>query len=209
MNPVRDGIVLPILHLNGYKIANPTVLARIGRDELDDLLKGYGYEPFYVEGDEPEAMHQLMAATLDEVFASIKAIQTDARENGFTQRPMYPMIVLRSPKGWTGPKFVDGLAEENSFRSHQVPLDKLATNPEHLRQLEEWMRSYNPEELFDENGKFIAELAELAPLGNKANERESARERRTAFERFIDAEFLRLRGRSSQTRHDRTPKRRA
>ena len=167
LNPARDGAVLPILHLNGYKIANPTILARIGRGELDELLKGYGYAPFYVEGDEPEAMHQLMAKTLDEVFARIKAIQTDARENGFTKRPMYPMIVLRSPKGWTGPKFVDGLAEENSFRSHQVPLDKLATNPEHLRQLEEWMRSYKPEELFDENGKFIAELAELAPLGEK------------------------------------------
>ncbi len=167
LNPERDGIVLPILHLNGYKIANPTVLARIGHDELDSLLKGYGYEPFYVEGDEPETMHRLMAATLDEVFARIKAIRTDARENGFTKRPMYPMIVLRSPKGWTGPKIVDDLPAENSFRSHQVPLDKLATNPEHLRQLEEWLRSYKPEELFDENGKLAAELAELAPLGEK------------------------------------------
>ena len=167
INPARDGAVLPILHLNGYKIANPTVLARMNHDELDNLLKGYGYKPFYVEGDEAEAMHRLIAATLDEVFAEIKAIQKDARENGFTKRPAYPMIVLRSPKGWTGPKIVDGLPAENSFRSHQVPLDKLATNPEHLRQLEEWMRSYKPEELFDQNGKLIAEVAELAPKGTR------------------------------------------
>ncbi len=167
VNPARDGIVLPILHLNGYKIANPTVLARMSHEELDNLLKGYGHQPFYVEGDDPEEMHRLMAETLDEVFTQIKAIQTDARENGFSQRPMYPMIVLRSPKGWTGPKFVDGLPAENSFRSHQVPLANLAKNPEHLRQLEEWMRSYKPEELFDETGKLIAELAELAPLGTK------------------------------------------
>ncbi|MCY7348705.1 MAG: phosphoketolase family protein [Pyrinomonadaceae bacterium] len=167
LNPARDGIVLPILHLNGYKIANPTVLARLSHEELDNLLKGYGYKPFYVEGSEPEAMHQLMAATLDEVFGEIKAIQKDARENGFTKRPAYPMIVLRSPKGWTGPKTVDGLPAENSFRSHQVPLANLAKNPEHLRQLEEWLRSYKPEELFDENGKLIAELAELAPTGTR------------------------------------------
>ena len=167
INPARDGAVLPILHLNGYKIANPTVLARLSREELDNLLKGYGYKPFYVEGSEPEAMHQLMAATLDEVFAEIKVIQTDARENGFTKRPAYPMIVLRSPKGWTGPKIVDDLPAENSFRSHQVPLANLAKNPEHLRQLEEWMRSYKPEELFDQDGKLIAELAELAPIGTR------------------------------------------
>ncbi len=165
INPARDGAVLPILHLNGYKIANPTILARMRHEELDNLLKGYGHQPFYVEGDEPEAMHRLMAETFDEVFTQIKAIQTDARENGFSQRPMYPMIVLRSPKGWTGPKFVDGLPAENSFRSHQVPLANLRENPEHLQQLEEWMRSYKPEELFDENGKLIGELADLAPLG--------------------------------------------
>lgn len=160
INPARDGAVLPILHLNGYKIANPTVLARISRDELTSLLVGYGHKPYFVEGDEPEMMHQLMAATLDEVFAEIKAIQMEARENGFTKRPAFPMIVLRSPKGWTGPKIVDSLPAENSFRSHQVPLEKLAKNPEHLRQLEEWMHSYKSEELFDENGKLIAELAE-------------------------------------------------
>src|ERR1043165_2610730 len=165
LNPARDGAVLPILHLNGYKIANPTVLARLSREELTSLLVGYGHKPYFVEGDEPETMHQLMAATLDKVVAEIQAIQRDARENGFTVRPQYPLIVLRSPKGWTGPKFVDGLPAENSFRSHQVPLDKLAKNPEHLRQLEEWMRSYKPEELFDENGKLRAELAELAPQG--------------------------------------------
>ena len=167
INPARDGAVLPILHLNGYKIANPTVLARISREELTNLLTGYGYKPYFVEGDDPQKMHQLMAATLDAVIAEIAAIQKDARENGFTHRPQFPMIVLRSPKGWTGPKTVDGLPAENSFRSHQVPLDKLATNPEHLRQLEEWMRSYRPEELFDESGKLIEELAELAPVGER------------------------------------------
>jgi xylulose-5-phosphate/fructose-6-phosphate phosphoketolase len=165
LNPARDGAVLPILHLNGYKIANPTVLARLGREELTSLLVGYGHKPYFVEGDDPETMHQLMAATLDMVIAEIQAIQRDARENGFNARPQYPLIVLRTPKGWTGPKFVDGLPAENSFRSHQVPLDKPAKNPEHLRQLEEWMRSYKPEELFDENGRLRAELAELAPKG--------------------------------------------
>jgi xylulose-5-phosphate/fructose-6-phosphate phosphoketolase len=167
LNPARDGAVLPILHLNGYKIANPTVLARMSHDELTSLLTGYGHKPYFVEGNDPETMHQLMAATLDKIIAEIQAIQKDARENGFTARPQYPMIVLRTPKGWTGPKFVDGLPTENSFRSHQVPLDKLAKNPEHLRQLEEWMRSYKPEELFDENGKLRAELAELAPQGTR------------------------------------------
>ncbi len=167
LNPERDGVVLPILHLNGYKIASPTVLARISHDELASLFVGYGYKPYFVEGDDPETMHQLMAATLDTVIAEIQTIQKDARENGFSHRPQYPMIVLRSPKGWTGPKFVDGLPTENSFRSHQVPLAELASKPEHLKMLEEWMRSYKPEELFDENGKLIAELAELAPKGDR------------------------------------------
>ena len=165
LNPARDGAVLPILHLNGYKIANPTVLARLSKEELTSLLVGYGHKPYFVEGDDPETMHQLMAATLDQIIAEIQAIQKGARENGFTTRPQYPMIVLRTPKGWTGPKFVDGLPAENSFRSHQVPLSELAKNPEHLRQLEEWLRSYKPEELFDEHGKLRAELAELAPQG--------------------------------------------
>ncbi len=167
LNPARDGAVLPILHLNGYKIANPTVLARLSKEELTNLLEGYGHKPYFVEGDDPETMHGLMAATLDKIITEIQAIQKDARENGFTARPQYPMIVLRTPKGWTGPKFVDGLPAENSFRSHQVPLAELAKNPEHLRQLEEWMRSYKPEELFDENGKLRAELAELAPKGER------------------------------------------
>ena len=167
LNPAHDGIVLPILHLNGYKIANPTVLARISHDELASLFIGYGYKPHFVEGDDPETMHQLMAMTLDKAIAEIQAIQKDAREHGFSHRPQYPMIILRSPKGWTGPKFVDGLPTENSFRSHQVPLTDLAGKPEHLKILEEWMRSYKPEELFDESGKLIAELAELAPKGER------------------------------------------
>jgi xylulose-5-phosphate/fructose-6-phosphate phosphoketolase len=167
LNPEHDGIVLPILHLNGYKIANPTVLARISHDELASLFIGYGYKPHFVEGDDPETMHQLMAMTLDKAIAEIQAIQKDAREHGFSHRPQYPMIILRSPKGWTGPKFVDGLPTENSFRSHQVPLTDLAGKPEHLKILEEWMRSYKPEELFDESGKLIAELAELAPKGER------------------------------------------
>ena len=167
LNPARDGAVLPILHLNGYKIANPTVLARISHEELTSLFIGYGYKPYFVEGDEPEAMHQLMAATLDVVISEIRAIQSGARENGFQQRPQYPMIILRTPKGWTGPKSVDGLPTENSFRSHQVPLAELATKPGHLKVLEEWMLSYRPEELFDENGKLIRELAELAPKGER------------------------------------------
>jgi len=167
LNPARDGAVLPILHLNGYKIANPTVLARISHDELASLFVGYGYKPYFVEGDDPETMHQLMAATLDTVIAEIQAIQHDARTNGLSARPPWPMIILRSPKGWTGPKFVDGLPTENSFRSHQVPLAELASKPEHLQLLEEWLRSYKPEELFDENGKLMAELAELAPQGER------------------------------------------
>ena len=167
LNPERDGAVLPILHLNGYKIAGPTLLARIPRDELEMLFRGYGYEPHFVEGDEPEAMHQRMAATLDKVVAEIQRIQHDARQNGFTRRPRWPMIILRSPKGWTGPDVVDGVQIEGTFRAHQVPVAKLATQPEHLKILERWMRSYRPEELFDASGRLIAELAELAPTGER------------------------------------------
>ena len=167
LNPVRDGAVLPILHLNGYKIANPTVLARLSHDELASLFVGYGYAPRFVEGDDPETMHQLMAATLDAAIAEIQAIQKESRANGFSRRSPFPMIILRSPKGWTGPKSVDGLPTENSFRSHQVPLAELSSKPEHLKLLEEWMRSYEPEKLFDESGKLIAELAELAPTGER------------------------------------------
>jgi xylulose-5-phosphate/fructose-6-phosphate phosphoketolase len=167
LNPVNDGAVLPILHLNGYKIANPTVLARISHDELRDLLVGYGYKPYLVEGDDPETMHQLMAGTLDVVFDEIAHIQMTARESGFTARPAWPMIVLRSPKGWTGPKEVDGLKTEGSWRSHQVPIADLAKKPGHVTLLGEWMKSYKPEELFDEKGTFRSELAELAPKGQR------------------------------------------
>jgi xylulose-5-phosphate/fructose-6-phosphate phosphoketolase len=167
LDPVHDGAVLPVLHLNGYKIANPTVLARIPHDELRALLEGYGYAPRFVEGDEPQAMHQLMAAALDEVTAEIAEIQRRAREGGVSERPRWPMIVLRSPKGWTGPKTVDGLPTEGSFRSHQVPLSDLAGNPGHLAQLEQWLRSYRPEELFEEDGALRAELAALAPEGER------------------------------------------
>ena len=167
LNPARDGAVLPILHLNGYKISNPTVLGRLSNEELTSLLVGYGHKPRFVEGHEPEEMHQRMAATLDTVLTEIQLIQREARENGLKQRRQWPMIVLRSPKGWTGPKTVDGKPAEGSFRSHQVPLSDLATKPEHLRQLEEWMQSYHPNELFDDRGTLRPELAELAPKGER------------------------------------------
>jgi xylulose-5-phosphate/fructose-6-phosphate phosphoketolase len=166
LNPVHDGAVLPILHLNGYKIAGPAVLARISHEELDDLFRGYGYTPYFVEGDDPATMHQLMAATLDRVIAEIRKIQADARSNGFTERPRWPMIVFRSPKGWTGPKVVDGLPTEGTFRSHQVPMGDM-DKPEHIKILEGWMKSYRPEELFDAAGRLRPELAELAPKGNR------------------------------------------
>ncbi len=167
LNPVRDGAVLPILHLNGYKIANPTVLARIPREELESLMVGYGYKPYWVEGSDPETMHQLMAATMDMAIGEIKAIQEKARTEGYSDRPQWPMIVLKSPKGWTGPKEVDGKKTEGSWRSHQVPLAEMASKPGHVELLEDWMKSYKPEELFDSNGKLIAELAELAPKGDR------------------------------------------
>ena len=167
LNPARDGAVLPILHLNGYKIAGPTLLARVSNEELDHLFTGYGHRVYFVEGDDPREMHQLMAGTLDAVVGEIRTIQRDARSQPAANRPRWPMIVLRTPKGWTGPKVVDGHATEGTFRSHQVPLSNIGSNPEHLRQLEEWMRSYRPEELFDATGKLAAELAELAPKGNR------------------------------------------
>jgi xylulose-5-phosphate/fructose-6-phosphate phosphoketolase len=167
LNPARDGAVLPILHLNGYKIANPTVLARLSDDELTHLFTGYGYRPYFVEGREPEAMHQLMAATLDTIIAEIHDIQAEARTKGETTLPVWPMIILRSPKGWTGPKFVDGKPTEDSWRSHQVPFSDMAQKPGHLKILEEWIKSYRPEELFDRNGKLVPELAELAPKGER------------------------------------------
>jgi xylulose-5-phosphate/fructose-6-phosphate phosphoketolase len=168
LNPASDGAVLPILHLNGYKIANPTLLARISREELDQLLRGYGWTPYFVEGHEPMPMHQAMAATLDTVIEQIRRIQADARgSSGIAERPRWPMIVFSSPKGWTGPKVIDGKANEGTFRSHQVPLSDPAKNPEHLRQLESWLRSYRPEELFDPQGRLKPELAALAPSGQR------------------------------------------
>src|SRR6202167_6046394 len=167
LDAATDGAVLPILHLNGYKSANPTVLARITREELEQLLRGYGWTPYYVEGHEPMPMHAAMAATLDKVIEEIRRIQAQAREHGATERPRWPMIVFASPKGWTGPKFVDGLAVEGTFRSHQVPISDPAKNPEHLRQLEGWLRSYRPEELFDAQGRLVADLAALAPSGER------------------------------------------
>ena len=167
LSPVSDGAVLPVLHLNGYKISNPTVLARIEDDELSRFLQGCGWDPRFVEGDEPEHMHQLMAGTLDQAIEDIRRIQDHARSTGDTTRPRWPMIVLKSPKGWTGPKVVDGLPVEGTFRSHQVPLLVNADHPDHLAQLESWMRSYKPQELFDENGRLLPELAALAPEGDK------------------------------------------
>jgi xylulose-5-phosphate/fructose-6-phosphate phosphoketolase len=167
LNPVHDGAVLPILHLNGYKIANPTVLARIRHEDLEQLFRGYGYNPYFVDGDNPDKVHQHMAGTLDRVVAEIKSIQIEARAKGFKRQPVWPVIILRTPKGWTGPKVVDGLPVEGTFRAHQVPLSELATNPKHLKILEQWMKSYKPEELFDKSGKLIPEIAELAPKGKK------------------------------------------
>lgn len=167
LNPIRDGAVLPILHLNGYKIANPTILSRISHEELENLFKGYGYKPYFVEGSDPAMMHQKMAATLDTIIPEIKAIQEEARSSGVAKRPMWPMIVFRSPKGWTGPGDVDGHKVEGFWRAHQVPMADVTTNPAHLQLLEQWMRSYKPEELFDEQGRLIAELKALAPAGTK------------------------------------------
>jgi len=167
LNPAVDGAVLPILHLNGYKIANPTVLARIPPKELEELFRGYGYLPYVVEGSEPADMHQKMAATLDQIYAEIRGIQKEARTKGVSERPRWPMIVMRTPKGWTGPKEVDGKRTEGSWRSHQVPLSDMAKKPDHVRLLEHWMKSYRPEELFDAAGKLNADLTQLAPKGQR------------------------------------------
>ena len=165
LDPKTDGAVLPILHLNGYKIANPTVLARISHEELEQLFKGYGWTPYFVEGDVPELMHEDMATALDVAVERIKKIQEDARAGNNPERPFWPMIILNSPKGWTGPKIVNGLQVEGTFRSHQVPITDPATNPEHLKQLEDWLKSYRPTELFDARGALKPELADLAPAG--------------------------------------------
>ncbi|HAX78403.1 MAG TPA: phosphoketolase [Cyanobacteria bacterium UBA11372] len=167
INPIRDGAVLPILHLNGYKIANPTILARVSHEELQKLFEGYGYTPYFVSGDDPETMHQAMAATLEHCIKEIREIQQEARASGVATRPRWPMIVLRSPKGWTGPKEVDGHKTEGFWRSHQVPMSDVHKNPGHLKILEDWLKSYKPEELFDDQGKLIPELKELAPTGHR------------------------------------------
>jgi xylulose-5-phosphate/fructose-6-phosphate phosphoketolase len=167
LNPIHDGAVLPILHLNGYKISNPTILARIEHEELEQFLRGCGWTPYFVEGDEPEMMHQLMATTLDKAIEDIREIQSHARDKNDAARPRWPMIVLRSPKGWTGPKVVDGLPCEGTFRAHQVPILVDSEHPDHVKQLESWMKSYRAEELFDENGRLRPELAELAPKGDR------------------------------------------
>lgn len=167
LDPVHDGVVLPILHLNGYKIAGPTLLARLPHAELEELFRGYGHKPYFVEGDAPEQMHQLMAATLDTVLDEIRDLQTAARSKASTSRPLWPMIVLRSPKGWTGPATVDGKIVTGSFRSHQVPLSGMAKNPKHIRLLEQWMKSYKPHELFDATGRLKPDLAALPPSGHR------------------------------------------
>ena len=167
LNPANDGVVLPILHLNGYKIANPTVLARIPKPELEQLFRGYGWNPIFVEGHEPKLMHELMASALDSAVGQILNIQEAARVQGNLERPNWPVIILRSPKGWTGPKIVDGLPVEGTFRSHQVPLSNPAKNPEHLKELEQWLLSYRPAELFDAEGRLRPELAEMAPTGTR------------------------------------------
>ena len=193
LNPAGDGAVLPVLHLNGYKIANPTVLARIPEEELASLMRGYGYAPHFVTGDDPADVHQKLAATLDTVLDEIAAIQHAARVDGVTDRPAWPMIVLRTPKGWTGPKVVDGQQVEGTFRSHQVPLANTRRDPSHRAQLEEWMRSYRPDELFDANGVLDAATAGAGAEGRSADERQPARQRRPVATRPRHARFPRLR----------------
>src|SRR5204863_259212 len=167
LNPALDGAVLPILHLNGWKIANPTVLARISPEELTSLFVGYGYAPRFLEGDDPRSMHEQMAATLDAIVAEIQGIQDRARGGATAERPRWPLLILRTPKGWTGPKVVDGKPVEGTWRAHQVPVTDMDTKRGHLKILEEWLKSYRPEELFDENGRLIEELLELAPKGER------------------------------------------
>src|SRR5262249_6492534 len=167
LNPARDGAVLPILHLNGYKIANPTLLGRMSDDKLTQLFSGYGYKPHFIEGRDPDVMHERMAELLETVYAEIRGIQDGARTGADSELPVWPMIVLRTPKGWTGPKTVDGKPVEDTWRAHQVPVAEFRKHPEHLKILETWMKSYQPEELFDEKGQLVAELADLAPNGDR------------------------------------------
>ena len=194
LDPITDGAVLPILHLNGYKISNPTVLARIEHEELEQFFRGCGWTPYFVEGDEPEKMHELMAATLEKAIEEIRRIQENARNKNDTMRPRWPMIVLRSPKGWTGPKEVDGLPVEGTFRAHQVPLLVDAEHPDHVKQLESWMKSYKAEELFDANGRLNAGIGRTGAQGRPADGRQPARQRRHSAARPEDAGFSPSRG---------------
>ena len=200
LNPVRDGAVLPILHLNGYKISGPTAQARTSDEDLKALYVGRGYKPYFVEGDDPEVVHQLLAGTLEDCYAEIRAIQNEARKGGFKKQPIWPMIILRTPKGWTCPKEVDGIPIEGTFRAHQVPLASVKDNPEHLKILEAWMKSYKPEELFDKNGKFLEELAALAPCGQSTHGGQSPCERRPGAHNARFAGFHGLRARNPRTR---------
>ena len=202
LNPIRDGAVLPILHLNGYKIANPTILARIPADELQSLLAGYGYTPHFVEGDDPAQMHQKMAATLEECIAQIRSIQDDARRTGKAVRPRWPMIVLRTPKGWTGPTEVDGHKVEDFWRAHQMPIPEVKTNPAHLRLLESWMRSYKPEELFSARGQAGPRTARTRAAGASPDERQPACQWRHIARAAADAGLSRLRGGNTQAREE-------
>jgi xylulose-5-phosphate/fructose-6-phosphate phosphoketolase len=167
LNPVSDGAVLPVLHLNGYKINNPTILARISHEELRALFIGYGYTPYFVEGSDPKTMHRAMAATLEHCILEIRKLQQEARQSGKVFRPRWPMVILRSPKGWTAPRQVDGHYLEGFWRAHQIPLTDVATNPGQLLMLEKWLRSYKPEELFDDRGRLLSELRALAPTGSR------------------------------------------
>ena len=194
INPVRDGAVLPILNLNGYKIANPTILARISHEELEALFVGYGYKPYFVEGGEPAEMHQKMAATLDAIVAEIRAVQKKARDSGKAERPRWPMIVLRSPKGWTGPKEIGGHKVEGSWRSHQVPFSDMRGNPANMQLLETWLRSYKSEELFDARRAPAARVEGAGTRGKAAHERESACQRRRSAPGIEAAGFPRLCG---------------
>ena len=202
LNPVRDGAVLPILNLNGYKINNPTLLARVSHEELVDLFKGYGWTPYFVEGEDVDLMHQEMAGTLEDCVLQIRRIQHEARSSGKASRARWPMIVLRSPKGWTGPKDVDGHKVEGSWRAHQVPLAGVRENPAHLKLLEDWMRSYRPEELFDESGRLIPELRSASPIRYTADERQSSCQWRLAAKGLAPARLPRLCRPSGEARAD-------
>ena len=202
LNPITDGAVLPVLHLNGYKINNPTILARISREELTGLFTGYGYTPYFVEGSDPPSMHQAMAATLEHCVLEIRKVQEEARRTGQAFRPRWPMIILRSPKGWTAPREVDGHYLEGFWRAHQIPLPDIATDTRQLQTLEEWMRSYRPEELFDDGGCLVPELKALAPKGAPANERKPGRQWRPVAQTARHARLPPIRRRGRETRRD-------